>query len=259
MTSLIIVRHHVAAQLTSSAIYVNVSSDRLRSCARESGPSMPISEGKRWTTGAKLLAEAKDQSRQLPLIFAQYAPLTFWAIAVSIEVSTTGTRYSFASLRPLSGRRRSDLTVQSSGAPLPDDFIRSYAIVRTPDFLSPSDDDSATTPEELVGLEGEALTRMVLHRQRETALRDAKVADVIRRTGRLLCEVPRCSFDFLAIYGEPGRGYAQVHHLHPLAKGSGPRETRLSDLAVVCANCHAIIHRGGGCRDMQTLIVCGDA
>ncbi len=247
----------MSSALFPLAIYVNASSERLRSCTQGSKPSEPIEEGKRWTTGVKLLAEAKEQGLQLPLIFAQYAPLTFWANASSIEVLPSGTRYSFSELHPLSGHRRSDLTVDSSDKPLPNDFIRSYVIVRTPAFLTSANEEPTVIPEELVGLEGEVFLRMVLHRKREGTLRDAKVAETLRRTGRLACEVPSCSFDFFLVYGEAGRAYAHVHHLRPLADSSPACETRLSDLAVVCANCHAIIHRGGGCRDMHSLIARG--
>jgi 5-methylcytosine-specific restriction enzyme A len=67
--------------------------------------------------------------------------------------------------------------------------------------------------------------------------------------------VPKCSFDFEKSYGKLGKGYAQVHHLDPLSKS--PKEgkfTKLSDLAVVCANCHVMIHVGGECRPLRGLI-----
>jgi hypothetical protein len=119
------------------AIYVNASSERLRSASRGNAPSLVITENKRWVTGYKLFLEAHDRGEELPLIFAHYAPLTFWAVARDIIVGQSTTDYQFAYLAPLRGRRRSDLVVASTGAPLPDGFIRSYAIVRTPDFLSP--------------------------------------------------------------------------------------------------------------------------
>jgi hypothetical protein len=95
-----------------------------------------ITEKKRWVTGYKLFLQARDRGEELPLIFAQYAPLTFWAVARDITIGQSTTDYQFVHLAPLHGRRRSDLVVSSTGAPLPDEFIRSYAIVRTPDFLS---------------------------------------------------------------------------------------------------------------------------
>ena len=32
-------------------------------------------------------------------------------------------------------------------------------------------------------------------------------------TGKLVCEVPKCGFDFEERFGKLGKGYAQVHHL----------------------------------------------
>jgi predicted HNH restriction endonuclease len=117
-----------------------------------------------------------------------------------------------------------------------------------------SDENEESLPEELVGLEGERLRRMVAHRRREFRLRKQKINSALRENGSLSCEVPGCGFDFLRAYGELGAGYAHVHHLRPLADYRGQEQTRLSDLAIVCANCHAIIHRGGECRKLSTLI-----
>jgi hypothetical protein len=108
---------------------------------------------------------------------------------------------------------------------------------------------------EIAALEGAARMALVRHRKREQSLRDAKISEA-RKFGNdsLKCEVPGCGFDFKAVYGELGRDYAQVHHLKPLGKRTTPSETILSDLAIVCANCHAMIHRGGKCRPLQNLI-----
>lgn len=73
--------------------------------------------------------------------------------------------------------------------------------------------------------------------------------------GRLVCEVPGCAFDFYQRYGEIGSGYAHVHHLEPLSRaGKRGAKTKLDSIAIVCANCHAMIHRDGQCREMGALI-----
>ena len=73
--------------------------------------------------------------------------------------------------------------------------------------------------------------------------------------GRLICEVPGCGFDFFERYGQLGHGYAEVHHIRALSALSETGQvTALSDLAIVCANCHAMIHRGGGTRPMDEII-----
>jgi len=52
----------------------------------------------------------------------------------------------------------------------------------------------------------------------------------------------RDSFDFAAKYGDLGAGFLEAHHILPLA-AIGPAITRLADLAVVCSNCHRMLHR----------------
>lgn len=116
------------------------------------------------------------------------------------------------------------------------------------------DDDDEEIEVELNGawLEGSVAYRMHAHRKREGQLRLKKLRESQQRHGgRLQCEVPGCGFDFEQAYGELGAGFAEVHHLIPLSEGE--RTTKLNELLVVCSNCHAMIHRGGGHRDPSTL------
>jgi predicted HNH restriction endonuclease len=113
--------------------------------------------------------------------------------------------------------------------------------------------DAESLAESLVGLEGELRRRMMTHRKREGWLRDARIALVKNRTGSLACEVKGCGFDYGTTYGELGENYAQVHHLRPLSDRAVPSKTRVSDLRVVCANCHAMIHLGGKSRSLRKI------
>tara|TARA_B100000787_G_C16159577_1_gene280713 strand:+ start:483 stop:1220 length:738 start_codon:yes stop_codon:yes gene_type:complete len=60
------------------------------------------------------------------------------------------------------------------------------------------------------------------------------------------CQV--CSFDFELKYGKWGKEYAEVHHLKPLSglKGERQETNPKTDLAVLCANCHRMVHRKKG-------------
>lgn len=109
---------------------------------------------------------------------------------------------------------------------------------------------------EYSAMEGEQRQVLVFHRKREKFLRAAKLADTLKRhpKHRVVCEVPGCGFDFEAMYGKIGSGFAEVHHRVPLSEYDDLSETTLQDLAVVCPNCHRMIHRGGDCRDLETLI-----
>lgn len=89
-------------------------------------------------------------------------------------------------------------------------------------------------------IEGRLLVRRALARERDPKLRALKIRQVLRSGRVLRCEV--CDFDFARAYGDLGQGYIEVHHVTPLYV-SGTRETKLDDLACVCANCHRMCHR----------------
>jgi 5-methylcytosine-specific restriction protein A len=94
----------------------------------------------------------------------------------------------------------------------------------------------------LAVLEGRILIKIHLIRERNQALMMKKKEAVLTATGALACEV--CTFDFLQRYGERGRGFAECNHVTPLALLAQASETKLKDLAIVCANCHRMLHRG---------------
>jgi 5-methylcytosine-specific restriction protein A len=98
---------------------------------------------------------------------------------------------------------------------------------------------------------------LIWSRSRERSLRDAKIRDAISKAPdrRLRCEVPGCGFCFEEVYGNVGEKFAHVHHLNALSGGDEEVQTTLEDLAIVCANCHAMIHRNNECRPLNGLVV----
>jgi 5-methylcytosine-specific restriction enzyme A len=100
---------------------------------------------------------------------------------------------------------------------------------------------TADIDEEEAAAEGRVLVLRHLRRERDRKLRAKKIDKVIAELGCLECEV--CGFDFEHTYGERGARFAEVRHVTPLHV-TGQTETRLADLAVLCANCHRMIHRG---------------
>lgn len=87
--------------------------------------------------------------------------------------------------------------------------------------------------------------RLRVHIQTERALRNSDaVRDKINEgfrfgNGRLLCEC--CRFDFFEEYGLIGQGFVECHHKNFISNGE--RKTTLEDLALVCSNCHRMLHR----------------
>jgi 5-methylcytosine-specific restriction protein A len=108
-------------------------------------------------------------------------------------------------------------------------------------YLSVDPSGVAELAEEGEFPEGRVLYRLHRLRERNPALtRLAKERGMDER-GRLLCAA--CAFDFAAVYGEVGRGFIECHHLLALADLLAERPTRLSDVALVCSNCHRMVHR----------------
>lgn len=89
--------------------------------------------------------------------------------------------------------------------------------------------------------EGSVESYVAKRRERDPKLRDAKIKSATAGGEPLACEV--CSFDFEMKYGRRGRGYIEVHHKNPLHV-TGAVVTELEDLALLCANCHRMVHRG---------------
>lgn len=101
------------------------------------------------------------------------------------------------------------------------------------------------------GFEGNP--RLVAHirRERTASIVQKKKKEVLGKTGALRCEA--CCFDFAKTYGEYGKEFCEVHHLVPLHKSDGVTKTELNDLAIVCSNCHRIIHRTNPMPTIQEL------
>lgn len=103
----------------------------------------------------------------------------------------------------------------------------------------------AATTRELVtfqameALEGLAREYRVVSRARSAVLR----ATALKASGGI-CEA--CRVDFSTLLGGLGARALQVHHKNQLAQAESEIVTRLEDLAVLCANCHSLVHAAVG-------------
>ncbi|MBX5556693.1 HNH endonuclease [Pseudomonas aeruginosa] len=88
--------------------------------------------------------------------------------------------------------------------------------------------------------EGKVLTRLHRLRERNRKLVEKKKKQALAKFGTLTCEA--CGFDFQKRYGNAGAGVIEVHHIRPLHTLEPSQKTRLDDLALLCANCHRVVH-----------------
>lgn len=96
-------------------------------------------------------------------------------------------------------------------------------------------DETITNYPEISVSEGRL--RLVSHLLKE---RNSKIVREKKKwalnNGILKCEV--CSFSFIDKFKVP---FIECHHIEPISN-MGERETRLEDLALVCSNCHRMLH-----------------
>lgn len=83
-------------------------------------------------------------------------------------------------------------------------------------------------------------------------VRSAREVEVLSRNSALVAEAKShhglnckvCGFNFEERYGSLGVGYIECHHIVPLSSQDGEgAPTSLSEVTVLCANCHRMIHR----------------
>lgn len=92
-------------------------------------------------------------------------------------------------------------------------------------------------------VEGAWQMRTHLVRERNSkVVQEAKRLFKSKHGGKLFCEV--CGFDFSAKYGKLGEGFIEAHHKIEFSKTEGIHEIKPSDFAMVCSNCHSMLHRG---------------
>lgn len=98
-----------------------------------------------------------------------------------------------------------------------------------------------TIPDDEEAFEGRILTVTHKIRERDSGITQKKKQKVLQETSALVCEA--CGFDFKKKYGALGEGFAECHHEKPVSQLKAGEKTKISDLRILCANCHRMIHR----------------
>jgi len=119
------------------AVYTTLAATRFNQ-ALDAG-SLTFHEGKRWTSAAHIIHEARAQNEGVALLVSDGAydcsNLVGWGLLDEIQLSDDGTLVRAGELKPLQGHRTQDLLLRDSGQPIAPDFIRPYALIHRPDFL----------------------------------------------------------------------------------------------------------------------------
>jgi predicted HNH restriction endonuclease len=91
------------------------------------------------------------------------------------------------------------------------------------------------------------------HRYLERDSSISKKAKELRldQVGELRCDA--CHFSFSDTYGEHGAGFIEAHHTTPVNELCGNRKTRIEEIALVCSNCHRMLHSGSSLLSIEEL------
>jgi len=104
--------------------------------------------------------------------------------------------------------------------------------------------------------EGKEIERRHKLRERNQAVIKAAKDSFKQKKGKLYCQV--CGFDFHDKYGEIGCDFIEGHHTIPISELEGEVKTKVGDVALVCSNCHRMLHRKRPwlkMEDLKSLIV----
>jgi 5-methylcytosine-specific restriction protein A len=117
----------------------------------------------------------------------------------------------------------------------PEEAKRLAALIRAGIKIAASEEDDSDEESEFA--EGRTVTEAHKRRERNPKLRK-KLIDKLRKAGPLKCAICSC-IEPQNLFGE---SIFESHHVIPLAAGA-ERKTKITDLALLCANCHRMLHR----------------
>ena len=104
---------------------------------------------------------------------------------------------------------------------------------------------------EPVGIEGQSTLAIHMRYERNSSLIKKIKQKALKSNPMLNCQV--CDFSFYEKYGELGKGFIEAHHLNPLHE-TRERKTSAKDIALLCSNCHKMIHRGMSQNEENTIM-----
>lgn len=85
------------------------------------------------------------------------------------------------------------------------------------------------------------LIQHIVRERNPKVIRLAKLKFKEEHDGQLFCEI--CGFNFAELYGEIGEDFIEGHHTIPVSELQEGQKTRVEDIAIVCSNCHRMLHK----------------
>jgi len=82
-----------------------------------------------------------------------------------------------------------------------------------------------------------------IHKSRERNSQVIQIAKSIfkQKNGKLFCQI--CGFDFEQVYGEVGKDFIEGHHTIAVSDMEANYKTRPEEIALLCSNCHRMVHK----------------
>lgn len=223
-----VVRHEVRAHWTTDELIIALDYYlRVRDGEQKDSP--------------QAITEVSEFLRSLPLFSDEIRadPRFRNSAAVNLKVANFRALDPAYSGAGMTHGAASDARVWDEWHHRPEDLKKVAAAIRA-GGTSPALEQPEEEEDVLGAQEGRLLYRRHRTRERDRRLVKKKKEQVLKKTGRLACEV--CDFEPAAVFGPGMADLFDVHHIRPLSE-SGSTRTTLADLALLCPTCHRAIHR----------------
>jgi hypothetical protein len=135
----------VATALATECVYTTHRSSDLEQFLATGGTG-EVTEEKNWKGGSDIVARAEAEGERVALLLsaAESDEMNIEYVALLTDVVVTepdedrgwSTTYSFEGLRRIDPARKKSEVRKRDGTPLSDQFLRPYALCRTPSFIT---------------------------------------------------------------------------------------------------------------------------
>jgi len=153
------------------------------------------------------------------------------------ELTGAHRRYLLQALHTPTGKVRSSTAFRRTHSPGLIDYARAFCSAASngqPTAVPGMDEQGRTEAREFY--EGRPISVQTTRYERDTNARRASLAH-----HGYSCAA--CGFNFGAVYGPVAEHYIQVHHLNPVSShGAAVAINPITDMRLLCANCHAVAH-----------------